>query len=146
MAIVLDVLGGWGILIILPMLPAIIISELVYVFYLVAHTLAMIPIWFWETVLGINSNREQDLITWFLGVEELGIYSPLTDPVGNMFELPEAREYFMRTIDTGFESAYGINPQMRQYQPMPEGDLTSYREWGIVFREDIQNIAISNFY
>ena len=140
MTIVLDALGGWGILIILPMLPVIIIAELVYVFALVAHTFAMIPIWFWEAVLGINSNREQDLVTWFLGVEELGIYSPLTDPVGNMFEIPEAREYFIRTVDTGFEPSYGLNPEMTVHPPNDE-TVSGYGG-----REDVQGMLISNFY
>lgn len=142
----LDILGGWAVIVILPLLPFIFVSIIVYAISIWVYVLSLIPIWILMVVFGINVNREQDIITWLLGVEELGMYDPMNDPVGNMFEIPEAREYFLRTIDTGFESAYGINPQMRQYQPMPEGDLTSYREWGIAFREDIQNIAISNFY
>lgn len=141
-----DVLGGWSVLIMIPLLPFIFVSVFIYAVSLWIYVISYIPIWILQAIFGINVQREQDLITWFLGVEELGIYDPINDPVGNMFELPEAREYFMRTVDTGFESAYGINPEWKNYTPMPEGDLTSYRDYGVVFREDIQGRYISNFY
>ena len=97
-------------------------------------------------VFGINAEREQDLFTWFLGVEELGIYDPMTDPIGNMFEIPEAREYFIRTKDTGFESGYGVNPSMKSYPDRPENGGARVEEFGFMYKDTAQGMFISNFY
>lgn len=141
----LDVLGGWAILIILPALPFIIASELAYVFGLVAYSLSQIPIWILMAIFGINANRGEDVITWFLGVKELGYYDPVNDPIGNMFEIPEAREYFIRTVDTGFEATYEVNPE---FAGMLDRDNQAANDlgWLTLYKEDLQEIYISRFY
>lgn len=136
-SLLLESLGGWAILIILPALPFIIASELAYVFGLVFYALSQIPIWILMAIFGINANRGEDLITWFLSVKELGYYDPVNDPIGNMFEIPEAREYYIRTVDTGFEPTYEVNPAfagMADREDQAANDLG----WLVVYKEDLQ--------
>lgn len=145
-SLLMDVLGGWAILIILPALPFIIASELAYAISIMVWAFSQIPIWILMAIFGINANREQDIITWFLGIEELGYYDPVNDPIGNMFEIPEAREYFIRTVDTGFESTYGVNPAFAGMADRADQAVTDLSDWGVVYKEDLQEMYISNFY
>ena len=126
------------------MLPFIVISAFVYMVSSLVYFLSMIPVLILLIIFGINVEREQDLVTWFLGVEELGIYDPMNDPIGNMFEIPEAREYFIRTKDTGFEPKYGVNPEMKGYVDRPEDG--GIEEFGFMYKDTAQGMFISNFY
>lgn len=73
-----------------------------------------------KAVLGINVAREEDLFTWFLDLKALGIYDGMARPYTNQFEIPEAKEYYTRNIDTGFKAAYGLNPAFAKYANNPE--------------------------
>ena len=66
-------------------------------------------------IFGINVNREEDFVTWILQLKELNIYDGMKHPYTNQFEIPEGRVYHSRNIDSGFVSAYGINPEMSDY-------------------------------
>lgn len=79
-----------------------------------------IPVTILKAILGINVVREEDLFTWFLDLKALGIYDGMARPYTNQFEIPEAKEYYTRNIDTGFKAAYGLNPPFAQYANNPE--------------------------
>ena len=66
-------------------------------------------------IMGINFNREEDWITWLLDLKELGIYDGMLNPYTNEFEIPEAREMFLRHVDTGVVYGYGDNPVWASY-------------------------------
>ena len=63
-----------------------------------------------------------------------------------MFEIPEAREYFIRTVDTGFESTYGVNPAFAGMADRADQAVNDLSDWGVVYKEDLQETYISNFY
>ena len=87
-----------------------------------------IPLAIFYAFLGINSSREEDFFTWFLNLNELGIYDGMYQPYENQFSIPEGVEYHARNIDTGFQSKYGMNSAFAKYEAYPEalGSMQDY--------------------
>ena len=61
----------------------------------------------------VNLWREEDFFTWLLDLKELGIYDGAVSPYTNQFEIPEAREQYLRHFDTGAVYGQVRNPAFK---------------------------------
>ena len=117
-SIFLEALGPLAFIIVLigwPFLFLYALIEAAYMFALLFYVLfVVLPSSILMLIFGINQDREEDLVTWILQLKELNIYDGMKHPYTNQFEIPEGREYHARNIDSGFVSAYGLNPDLRE--------------------------------